>query len=850
MMTLPRHQAAGSDRGGALVLVVGWSAALMIVSLAIGQLITGQIRTSDENELSYQALAAAEAGIDEYRARLADYSTYNVNTGLPNPTAAMSGWVEIPGGQSEAMYTYSVDDSLARVSGELWISSTGRIGEFTRTLEARLTKDASYNYALLGDAGNIDPNFPGAFEWTDSSNVKFNLSREAKILCAETTDLGTATEQVTSRYWHELGPTSMVRSGNTYVIPAGQTPWHRNSFFCVNRYWDVNDRIVGPMHMNDVWYVTDEMTSTATPDSPGSIDPLTFPYLPGQVFRGPISSSCPGPSSSAPGCPEDHRYIRASDVVPPGANINNNPGQRIDVYKQDEIPASYGQVAWAPAYKPPVDFVGSQPASLKSAARSWGCLLTGPTRIRFFADGTIALTSPDSKFTGSGTSQNPWCVTDKISGSAVVLADNERGTQRVADVYTTPTRMRTVYLDGPKMAENGFNGVFYVQNAPTSTSDPNYWPPPSGTAPSFGNEPSCRAKIRLGSTGSFTDRRFFPWVIPAANATYGDSDLYSGSQLHYGFPMEDTSLRSDGTSDDPWSSRYQDKCDRGTVYVQGRYQGRYTIAAEGDIVLTGDLHDATVAQTTCNVSNGPCDVEGYGLPSASSDNVLGLVPTGYVYIFNPNSTDQGGNAWISNNLQNTIFNFAMLSLSRCLALMNFNSSAGGGLNNLTLVGSLGQRFACDLNGPAGGASGSSAAYTSFTLVYDERLASMAPPPYMADLFQEPWTLEQLSETPIRRDSVARTGIPSVCRALAAGTATTNTATFTDILASAPTGTVLTGARVLTGPRTATTSVLSDTALAFTYPKGVSTTYIDFQVRTPDGLRVGQTLRVQVGGTCS
>ena len=78
-----RPAAAGNDSGMALLLVVAWTAVLMVVSLAVGQAVLGQIRSSDLNELSYQALSAAEAGVDEYRARLADYTTYDASTGLP-----------------------------------------------------------------------------------------------------------------------------------------------------------------------------------------------------------------------------------------------------------------------------------------------------------------------------------------------------------------------------------------------------------------------------------------------------------------------------------------------------------------------------------------------------------------------------------------------------------------------------------------------------------------------------------------------------------------------------------------------------------------------------------------------
>ena len=67
--------------------------------------------------------------------------------------------------------------------------------------------------------------------------------------------------------------------------------------FCETRFWSSADRIYGPMHTNDVWYVH---ATSAGPDIP-NIDPLATPHQTGQVFNGPISSSCPANTSSTPG---------------------------------------------------------------------------------------------------------------------------------------------------------------------------------------------------------------------------------------------------------------------------------------------------------------------------------------------------------------------------------------------------------------------------------------------------------------------------------------------------------------------------------------------------------------------
>ena len=340
-------------------------------------------------------------------------------------------------------------------------------------------------------------------------------------------------------------------------------------------------------------------------------------------------------------------------------------------------------------------------------------------------------------------------------------------------------------------------------------------------------------------------KRFKFWVTKSHRCASISS---ANSSTNLGFPLQDTNIS--GTQADPWTSssdgsEFGNKCKKGSVFVQGEYAGRFTLAAEGDIALTGSLRDATVTDTSCSMTHCGDELT-YGRPAALSDNVLGLVPTYYTYLMHPTS-NTGGSGWI--NQSNWILNFATLSLAACLSVQDYNATPNMG--NLTMVGSLGQKFGCDITGPANG----NTAFNTFTLVYDERLARMAPPPYMSELSLQPWTLQQLSETPIRRDSIARTGIASRCFAYSAP-ASAGTKTI-DVLASSLnlgthpelTGTTITSARVQTGPAAASVSV-SGGQITFAYPKGVSTTIFEVQMLTPDGLRVAQSHTVQMGGACS
>ncbi|MFM8154494.1 MAG: hypothetical protein ACKOAF_00240, partial [Actinomycetes bacterium] len=87
------HYASGSDQGSALIIVIIGCMALVALSLVVAQATINAIRPSDRSEKSYAAQAAAEAGIDDYRARLLVDNRYFLRA--PDATnPALTGWAE------------------------------------------------------------------------------------------------------------------------------------------------------------------------------------------------------------------------------------------------------------------------------------------------------------------------------------------------------------------------------------------------------------------------------------------------------------------------------------------------------------------------------------------------------------------------------------------------------------------------------------------------------------------------------------------------------------------------------------------------------------------------------------
>ena len=147
-----------ADEGIAMVMVLGISVVLMLlVSVALGVSLSGMIK-SKTDETWNGAVAAAYAGIDDYKSKLANDAAY---TQYGNPAAPFSAgapvvlppavnpafglgvdgsWASIPGPNEgkKSQYRYEVDNSSYDKEGTLRVRSTGRVGAETRSIIATL----------------------------------------------------------------------------------------------------------------------------------------------------------------------------------------------------------------------------------------------------------------------------------------------------------------------------------------------------------------------------------------------------------------------------------------------------------------------------------------------------------------------------------------------------------------------------------------------------------------------------------------------------------------------------------------------------------------------------------------
>ena len=169
----------------------------------------------------------------------------------------------------------------------------------------------------------------------------------------------------------------------------------------------------------------------------------------------------------------------------------------------------------------------------------------------------------------------------------------------------------------------------------------------------------------------------------------------------------------------------------GTLYVQGTLKGRLTMAADNNIVVTGDLT--------------------YSAGRTGTD-ALGLIATNSVKIYHPIkcTTSSSGKCTAGSNLARpkdadgntgTVFqdpqvNAAILTLQHSFGVQQYR--IGSPLGTINLFGTIAQRY----RGPVGTGSISTGYYKHY--VYDTRMRS-APPPYFLDPVCSAWGVKTYGE---------------------------------------------------------------------------------------------------------
>lgn len=164
-----------------------------------------------------------------------------------------------------------------------------------------------------------------------------------------------------------------------------------------------------------------------------------------------------------------------------------------------------------------------------------------------------------------------------------------------------------------------------------------------------------------------------------------------------------------------------DRC-AGDVYVEGTLDGRLTVAAENNIVISDDISYE-------------------GGRGAGSDDMLGLVANNFVEIMHPVRSNGNNISYLpgGNRFTNPNIDAAILSVEHSFRVQNHHD--GSGLGTIDLHGTISQLY----RGPVGtfNSWGQVSGYDK-DYKYDPRLEFVSPPKFL-DPVQSAWGVRSVSE---------------------------------------------------------------------------------------------------------
>src|SRR5690606_4900883 len=159
------------EEGMALVLVVGSMLLLMSFLLVGLTYAMSSTKFSRQNQDYLAAMAAAQAGIDDFISRLNADDLYGRTVDCANPAMVTPadcgtsdyGWQPVePGATDPAApaFHYSVNTDDAFSTGTIGMVSTGRSNGVYRTIEVAVGKGGSTDYVYYTDYESLDPENP------------------------------------------------------------------------------------------------------------------------------------------------------------------------------------------------------------------------------------------------------------------------------------------------------------------------------------------------------------------------------------------------------------------------------------------------------------------------------------------------------------------------------------------------------------------------------------------------------------------------------------------------------------------------------------------------------------------
>lgn len=376
------------DAGVALVTVIGLSFVAMLLVVAALGAATNNLPSARFHQDSEAAIAAAEAGIEDFTFRLDRDPRYYLSDDADND--ALDGWQEVPGGRPGGpSYHYSIDASETASSGFITVRSTGAVNGVQRTLESRIRRDGFLDRIYLTDYEVIDAS---AYHAEGSTTEAFYEHHCYRYLDQEWDDTRTFFSGSSSfgPLGSRTGRLSRVESIDYYDAKPGVSRAAARSFvdqnvlYCPPIRFVTGDTIDGPLHSND------GITTDGRPN-----------------FRGPVTTN--------------YRY----DVLNP---VTSSDQLFVNQSAPSEEPTfAQGIRATTKKQLPPTN------SEIRGFAEADGCVYFGPTYVHLYVDGSgptarqrMTVNSPLTPSGGDG-----WCEVgrnlDPPVNGVIYVADRTTG---------------------------------------------------------------------------------------------------------------------------------------------------------------------------------------------------------------------------------------------------------------------------------------------------------------------------------------------------------------------------------------------------------------------------------------
>jgi hypothetical protein len=266
------------EQGIALITILGLSLVLALLVTALLQYGVGSMSQARHDQDWQAAYAAAEAGVDDFLARINRDIAYwqqaddcdDCAATLDPDNPALTGYADISDGRSQ--FTYDVDASDIGATGVIVVTSTGRVNAVERTVRAELRKRTFLDYLYFTEYETLDPSAYPATGSRDQTWAAANCSR------------------------------------HRYDSPSRDDD-------CYDINWVTGDSVDGPFHTNDQLLVL---------GSPSWLGRATTSMADGTYYDAVANRSCRGRNNPS-GCSSDPSFaqgltFRSPMTLPPSNN--------------------------------------------------------------------------------------------------------------------------------------------------------------------------------------------------------------------------------------------------------------------------------------------------------------------------------------------------------------------------------------------------------------------------------------------------------------------------------------------------------------------------------------------------